>query len=94
MPIKKRTLKKLMGKKSWAQKRHAIRRATERYQFDIDGAGLAEIVRMIQKNQIISSEKQSLRVTIKKLIYKDRVIRVVYDKIRKTVVSFLPLEEL
>ena len=92
MPVKRRTLRKLG--KSWAQQKHAVRRASERYELAITADELAEIVKMIQHNQIITSEKQSNRVTIKKLIYKERIIRVVYDKIRKTVVSFLPLEGL
>jgi hypothetical protein len=46
---------------------------------------------MIQEGEAQFVEKQSNRVSIFQLTYKEKSVKVVYDKLRKTIVSFLPL---
>ena len=78
-------------KKAKSQRKHAIKRALQRYDLDINQEKLVELVQSIQNGKAKFLEKQSLRVSIFEVEVNGKKTRVVYDKIRKTIVSFLPL---
>lgn len=79
-------------KKSVCQRIHAKRRAEERYALELNRDDLRNIVQRIQQNQATHVEKQSHRVSVFDLTYNNIDVRVVYDKNRKTIVTFLPKE--
>lgn len=74
------------GSKRKAQLRHAKVRALERYGITVGNRTLAEMVQDIQQGRAEFLERQSLRVTL----WRVRGYKVVYDRTRKTIVSFLP----
>lgn len=78
------------GSKAKGQRIHAKRRALERYDLDLNRHQMDELVRMIQRGQGRLLEKQSLRVSTFELNAFDKILYVVYDKHRKTIVTFLP----
>lgn len=78
-----------MTSKRKAQRRHAKRRALERYGMVVGEHTLDDMVRKIQRGEGEFVERQSHRVTLWKVDGR----RVVYDKVRKTIVSFLPDSE-
>lgn len=79
-----------MPSKKINQKYHAKYRAKERYGLTINKEKYQKLVEKIRSGKSISSEKQSNRITIHTLMFEDELVRVVYDKNRKTVVTFLP----
>lgn len=76
-----------------AQRIHAKRRAYERHGLVLNRQHLREIVTLIQRQKATLVERTSLRVTVWELTYLDIPIRVVYDAKRKTIVTFLPIEQ-
>jgi phage FluMu gp28-like protein len=78
--------------KAEGQNKHAKQRAMERYGIDLNRHKRLEIVHMIQHGKATCVRKQSHRVSIFSLQYENQEIVVVYDKQRKTLASFLPLE--
>ena len=79
-----------MTSKAGAQRIHFRRRSRERAGFEIGRAGQDEIVALIQKGKATFLRRQSLRVTLWRLVYNGAEIVVVYDANRKTVVTVLP----
>jgi hypothetical protein len=75
-----------------AERIHAKRRALERYNLGLNREQLNELTQMIQQGKSRFLEKQSLRVSIHELQAFDRTLYVVYDKNRKTIITFLPLQ--
>lgn len=78
--------------KTEAQNKHAKQRAMERYGIDLNRHKREQIIRMIQNGQAECVRKQSLRVSIFSVQFEDKEVIVVYDKQRKTLASFLPIE--
>lgn len=78
--------------KTRAQRIHARRRALERYELDLNRHDLREVVESIQAGKATFVRRQSLRVSIWEVTVKGQACRVVYDKLRKTIVTFLPLD--
>lgn len=78
--------------KSSAQARHATKRALERYGIELTREKREKIVRMIQGGQASIVRRQSHRVSIFSLIFEEKEVVIVYDKQRKSLASFLPLE--
>lgn len=76
--------------KAQTQRRHAIRRAHERHGLQLTRQDLNDIVRQIQSDKATFVERQSLRVSLFDVVVHERSVRVVYDRQRKTIVSFLP----
>jgi len=76
--------------KSTNQKRHARRRAAERYELDLHQDAQAAIVRAIQGGEARFIRKQSQRVSVWEVEHGGRRLPVVYDKKRKTIVTVLP----
>lgn len=82
-----------MSKKAIAQFFHAKRRAKERYGMRFRKKNMEEIIKLIQEgSEVETLYRQSNRVSIKKVMYKERVLYVVYDNERHTIATFL-LEE-
>lgn len=87
----KRKKKKKLNKKD-AQFLHAFKRAAQRYELDFTKRMKQEIVSQIQSGDAEFIEKQSNRVSLFWVNINDKHCKVVYDKIRKSIVSFLPQE--
>ena len=76
-------------RKKKCQRKHAKRRALERYGIEYNEEDLRLIRKLISEGKS-KSTKQSNRVRIHELEYMGENIKIVYDKIRKEIVSFLP----
>ena len=72
------------------ERRHAMQRASERYGLVLDRELLAEILDKIRRGRCQLIQRQSLRVAIYDLRIDDQTVRVVYDRKRHELVSFLP----
>ena len=83
----------MLVSKASCQRRHAKRRAQERYGLTLNRAELERLVRRIQHGEATVLERQSHRISVFGLIVQGVSVRVVYDAKRKTIVSFLPLSE-
>ena len=75
--------------KAKAQRNHAKKRSVERFGAAIGDTGLAKIVAQIQNGQAKFVERQSLRISVWEIDYHGQRCNVVYDKQRKTIVTFL-----
>lgn len=80
------------GSKKIAQKRHAKQRALQRYGIDLNKTLLRTWVEQIHSGSAKFLERQSNRVSVFEITYNDKQIPVVYDRIRKTIVTALPTE--
>jgi hypothetical protein len=71
---------------------HAITRARQRYGLHLTVADLEAVAADIQEGMIELRlvEEQSNRVVVYDCIIKGMDVRIVYDKMRKAVTSFLP----
>ena len=72
------------------QIRHAKLRAAQRYDLQLTDHQYNNLCNMVRKGASEILFKQSNRVTIHKLEWNHITMTVVYDKIRNTIVSFLP----
>lgn len=75
--------------KKAAQVRHAKRRANERFGMRLDNNSMIEIAKMIQRGEGAFVEKQSQRIAVWDVMWQGNPMRVVYDKLRKTPVTFM-----
>jgi hypothetical protein len=75
-----------------AQKRHARKRALERFDLDLADPDIQSLIRQIQTGKAPCLEKRSLRVGVFRVTIKDVTLAAVYDKNRKTIVTVMPLE--
>jgi len=78
--------------KTKALVRHAKIRARERYGISLDENKMRSIVRKIQMGHATFLKKQSNRVSIYLIEVDGQMMRVVYDKLRKVLVTCLPME--
>ena len=76
--------------KEAAQIRHAKMRAAERYDLNLSDGQYNNLCNIIRRGGSKIVFKQSNRVTIHKLEWDGKEMVVVYDKLRNTIVSFLP----
>ncbi len=74
------------------ERRHSKERAFERYGVVLVDTDIKKIVKLIQSSsgRVVTLNKQSLRVSEKLVLYKDIKYRLLYDKIRKEIATFLP----
>jgi hypothetical protein len=77
-------------RKAEAQRRHARSRAFERYGLEIGADSHSRIVEAIQQGRSRHVETQSLRVVIHDVDLDGLTVRVVYDRQRKQIATFLP----
>lgn len=87
---KKRRRKPYRGTKAEAQAIHARKRARERHGVELGADSLRKIVDVIQSSRSRLVERQSLRVSVHDVDLDGATYRVVYDRNRKQVVTFLP----
>lgn len=79
--------------KSVSERIHAQRRALERYKLSLTVEDLQRISRQIRtRKDVLFISKQSLRVSRWKVVYQDTTMYVVYDKLRRSIVTFLSPE--
>jgi hypothetical protein len=77
--------------KKEAQRRHAARRAAERYFLHLTASVRDEIIRTIQSGRSTHLGRASLRVSKHRVKLHDGLtVTVVYDNKRKEIVTFLP----
>jgi hypothetical protein len=76
--------------KAKAQRKHARVRAMERYGMEVGPATRRRIIAAIQGGSSFVVRKQSLRVTVHDVDLDETRVRVVYDRQRKELVTFLP----
>jgi hypothetical protein len=81
-----------MDKKK-AERIHSQRRALERNNLNLT-SDVRNILRgQIKKNKGKFLYRESRRVTVWEVAHQEQKYKVVYDKLRKEIVTFLPLEE-
>ncbi len=76
--------------KATNQKRHAKRRAAERYGVDLHQDAYLQMIRAIQAGNAKLIKRQSVRCAIYEVSHKGQKLPVVYDRKRKTIVTVLP----
>lgn len=79
-----------MPSKKKSQKKHAKRRAFERYGIVLNEDELKQIASYIRKGKADLIRKRSNRVSVYMVRWKDKSYPVVYDRLRRTIVTFLP----
>jgi hypothetical protein len=78
--------------KQLAQRRHAKRRAQERFGLEVNHEQYRELVRQIQVGKAQFIERQFRSRTHWWVTIDGKQARVVYDKDRHTIITFLPEE--
>jgi hypothetical protein len=73
------------------QQNHTIQRAKERYGLRLDDRAIREIIGIIQNGNGHLIEKQSNRVSVYIVYFREKYLRIVYDHNRSNLVTFLPL---
>lgn len=76
-------------KKVYDERRHAKKRAGERFGINLNRIQYADIVRQIQENRSIFIEKQSARISVHVIDLLGTKAFAVYDRHRNAVVTFL-----
>lgn len=77
--------------KGRAQTAHALRRASQRLGLTLNESDLHKVIKDIQSGKYKCVEVQSNRVSKFKVTIKEVEVVAVYDKLRKTLVTFLEL---
>lgn len=75
-----------MGNKKKAVKKHFFRRSLERVGVLLDEN---DLIRKIQNHELEFVERQSNRKTVFRLEYNGQKYRIVYDKVRKQIITIL-----
>lgn len=74
--------------KTIAQRIHAKRRASERYGLDLNKEKYDQLCEFARSATVL--ERQSNRLTVRRIMMDGSPIRVVYDASRHQIVTFLP----
>lgn len=80
--------------KTKCQRLHAKKRASERYDLELNRKQLDQIVELIQTNQAFFIKRRSNRITLFQVYFEDQWLKVVYDSVRKNIVTFLPQKKI
>ena len=75
------------------QIRHAIKRAHERYGLNLEPKDLAELVRRIRQNEAVLVRRTSVRAAVYDAEISCHTVRVVYDRNRRSIVTFLERDD-
>ena len=89
MAKRKRKRIKIKRTKEWSQNRHARKRFQQRFGVILTKDLKTRILNLIHKGYASFVEKQSNRISLFDIEVEGQKIRVVYDKIRKNIVSAL-----
>jgi len=81
-----------MNKKK-AERIHSKRRAKERYNLDLTQDIRDRLRGKIKKQKGKFLYRKSLRVSVWEVEHENKLYKIVYDKLRKEIVTFLPNEE-
>ena len=81
-----------MNAKQKAERVHAKRRAKSRYGLDFTKEVRRSFKTIIQSNKAKFVLRQSRRVSVFEIPYDNKTYKVVYDKLRGEIVTFLPSE--
>jgi len=76
--------------KKYAQREHAKRRALQRFGLTISSEDLKQIVKDIQDQKARFLRRESTRITVWEIDFRNKNLTVVYDNKRKEIVTFLP----
>jgi len=79
-----------MAEKQHTQKKHALRRAKERYGFIINDSLYDQFCAWIRDGKSRLIKKQTHRVSVHEIKHNGNKIIAVYDKQRKSIATFLP----
>jgi hypothetical protein len=82
-------MKKQKVSKAQCQRYHAKKRALERFDISLTTADLDKVVQTIQEGNAAFITKQSHRISVFSILINEKKMNVVYDKVRKTIVTFL-----
>jgi len=83
-----------MPSKKKSERLHARRRARERYGIEVGNHTRRKIIQAIQGGRSKAVRRTSTNKTVHDVTLDDGfTVRVVYDKERKEIVTFLPLEK-
>lgn len=77
--------------KKQAQQIHAKRRALERYELKLNRFDMKEIRRIIHAGKAFKINDETNRIRSYYLEYKEKWIKIIFDRSRQTVVTFLPI---
>lgn len=75
-----------MGSKKKTVKKHFFRRSLERVGVLLDEN---DLIRKIQNHELEFVERQSNRKTVFRIEYNSKKYRIVYDKVRKQIITVL-----
>lgn len=78
--------------KAVAEKRHAMRRFAQRFPRELTDDEYNSLIKQIQSGKARFIEKQSNRISIFQVKIEDITAIAVYDKSRKTIITFLNKE--
>ena len=80
-----------IGKKNKhiSQKKHALKRCSQRLGVDLQEQEYNDLLKKIQNNEAVFHSKQSNRVSRFKVSIRGKEAIAVYDKHRKTIITFL-----
>ena len=81
-----------MNSKQQAERIHAKRRAKSRYNLDFTKEVRRTFNTIIHNNKAKFLWRQSRRVSVLEIPYENKTYKVVYDRTRKEIVTFLPIE--
>jgi hypothetical protein len=74
--------------KLYAQRIHAKKRAIERYGLELNQEDFKKLNDLARSSPVI--KRMSNRLTLRKMVFNEDVIRVIYDSHRNQIVTFLP----
>jgi hypothetical protein len=84
------TSRKGAHNKTQALRIHAKRQALRRYNVTLTSEDLSHLVNTIRRGRALFVARKSLRVSCWKVAHEDLEMVVLYDKQRRTIVTFLP----
>ena len=76
--------------KAKSQRIHAKKRAAERFGIELEDSAINRIITDIQSNRTEFLCKESNRISVHLIDLAGKLVRCVYDKERKEIVTFMP----
>lgn len=73
-----------------SQVKHAKKRFIERHDIFLSDKELEAIGKLIRNGKSVFVRRDSLRVTVHQVVVEGKSVIVVYDKVRRTIITALP----